>query len=113
MANHYNKYVLIAKTKFGIIEINWTSIKDFAPLTKQKYKLEKIDYFTTHFIDENELIEFLIKNNLLPTIGLKKTRLSICPIQINEDKSEIVGESPLAYGIARRKHLELFNSDNA
>lgn len=59
------KYVLIAKTKKETIKIDWTKISLFKNYSKEKYKLQKIDFFCSHYKNQDELLYALAINELL------------------------------------------------
>ncbi len=116
----YRSYVLVAKKENEFIEIDWTKIEAFHHFQKEKYKLEKIDFFTRHYIDQNDLINALLKMNLLSLEQLKNIRLWIYPAKQNTKLEMINGRkrrvssplyapSHLPYGLAYQKHTPLYD----
>lgn len=119
---NYRSYVLTARINGEIIEIDWTKIKEYSALKKQKYKLEKIDFFTQHYLNPNELLNFLINTNLLPRSQISKAQLWIYPakqiklekIIDGKTKKIVVPEyasAHLKYGLAYKDSEKLFNDD--
>lgn len=77
----YRNYALVTTEKDKLTEIDWTKIKSFEHLRKSKYKLDKIDYFTSHYTNELEILKVLVESGLLALKQLKKVKLTIYPIK--------------------------------
>lgn len=77
------KYMLIAQIKNEQIEINWDKITPFESFRKEKYKLQNIDFFTSHYKNHNQLLVALANNNCLTLSQLHKVKIMITNFNIN------------------------------
>lgn len=120
--NTYRSYVLVGKRGNELIEIDWTKVKAFSSLKSKKYKLEQIDFFTSHFIDKQELLQALIDCNLLTYEQLSNLQLWIYQAKQNSTTEIIDGkkrkvsapiyaDEHLEYGVAY-KEMEKFLTDD-
>ncbi len=121
---NYRSYVLVGRNNEEFIEIDWTKVKGFKDLATKRYKLEQIDFFTSHFPDKASLIEALISAQLLDIDQLKNLRFWI--YRATQDKVETVidgkvkkrktlnfSSEHLQYGIAYKPYLPFLSSDNS
>lgn len=118
----YKSYVLVIKQDDKITEIDWTKIKEYKSLSKKKYKLEQIDYFTSHFINKEELLIFLFNAGIISKEQIKNARFWIYPAKQNKVTKIIDGKEKkvsapeyasehLQHGIAYSGHKELLKED--
>ena len=77
----YRSYALVAQDKDKLIEIDWTRVKSFEHLLKKIYKLNKIDFFTSNYSNEAEIIKVLVESGILSLNQLKRIKLKIYPIK--------------------------------
>lgn len=71
------KYMLIAQINDETIEINWDKITLFEGFEKRKYKLQNIDFFTSHYKNHEHLLTVLIDNGCLTLNQLHKAKIMI------------------------------------
>lgn len=83
------KYMLIAQTDNETIEINWNKITSFESFKKGKYKLQNIDFFTSHYKNHEHLLAILINNGCLTNSCLTLNQLYKIKIMIIELKQQI------------------------
>lgn len=116
----YRSYVLAAKTDKGIVEIDWTAIQRFKEFKKEKYKLERIDFFTRHYVNNVELINELISSGIIHEEDMTGARLWIYPAKQNKVTEIIDGKKKsiskplyapehLQYGLAYKSYTPLFD----
>ena len=75
------KYMLIAQINNEAIEINWDKITSFESFKKGKYKLQNIDFFTSHYRNHEHLLAVLINNGCLTLNQLYKVKIIITEIK--------------------------------
>lgn len=120
--NNFRSYALVGKKGNELIEIDWTKINRFSHLKKKKYKLNQIDFFTSHYMDKQELLRVLIEYKLITYEQLSNIQFWIYPIKQNSETQTIEGkkvrvskpiyaDSHLEYGIAY-KDMEKFLTDD-
>lgn len=92
----FRSYALVAKENDKVFEINWSKIKEYNELSKSRFKLKKIDFFTTNYTNEIEILKILVESNLLTAKQLNKIKLMIYPIKKEKNSiiysSETIGE---------------------
>ncbi len=81
-----NKYMLIAQINNEQKEINWEKITPFESFKKGKYRLQNIDFFTSHYKNYGQLLIALVNNNCLTLSQLHKVKIMImnCSDKSNE-----------------------------
>lgn len=77
------KYMLIAQINNEQIEINWDKITPFESFKKGKYRLQNIDFFTSHYKNYDQLLITLLNNNCLTLAQLRKARIMITNCSAN------------------------------
>ena len=117
MAERFGSYVLVGKTQKEKIIIDWTKVQKFATDKKRKYKLDRIDYFTSHFLNREELLDLLLKTGLITpeqSIGMS---FWVYPASQSQNGKKLIEPklSPdhLEYGIAYRRVSKYLEDDSA
>ncbi len=110
----YNSYVIVGKSGEKPIIIDWTKIKRFAKLKSKRYRLDKIDFFTTHYTSRESLIAELINSEVLTPSEARGIKLQLC--QVRQDKKALDGidfkpNGNLRFGLAYKAYLPLFKYD--
>ncbi len=120
--NTYRSYVLVGKKGNELIEIDWTKVKPFSELKSKKYRLEQIDFFTSHYLDKQELLQVLIDYDFLTYEQLTNIQFWIYQAKQNS-KTEIINgkkrkisspiyaEKHLEYGLAYKDMEKFLNDD--
>lgn len=86
-------YMLVAQLDDQILEIDWTKITLFESLKKEKYKLHKIDFFTSHYKNQDLLKTILLDNGILTIHQFSKAKLAIMPFTREETTIIVNGKT--------------------
>ncbi len=116
----YRSYVLVIKNNKGIMEIDWTKVHNFSQYKKEKYKLERIDFFTRHFLESNDLLNTLLSEKIITSEDSYNARLWIYPAKQNSVTELVDGKKKkvskplyapehLQYGLAYKSFSPLFD----
>lgn len=99
------KYMLIAQINNEAIEINWEKITSFESFKKGKYKLQNIDFFTSHYKNHEHLLTVLINNGCLTLNQLYKAKIMI--IELKQQINSTTNNHPLKTNQSQNNSLEL------
>lgn len=111
----YNSYVIMGKGGEMPIVIDWTKVKAFASLKRKKYRLEGIDFFTTHYANRESLIAELINAEALSPAAARGIKLQIYQVKQDKKSPDGVAFKPngsLQFGLAYKAYLPLLKYDN-